>query len=114
MAPPSGRAGRPPPPEPDFSCARGDLGLCQATLPEGLKGDGKDGLESWQDDIPLPRLLLREDRHWMIVPCTAEPDKPWLLHFALETLRHENSTYLLTKLTQEFSIGLGPFSPIGR
>ena len=82
---PKEKENRPPPPEPDRSFARGDLGLCQAE-----RGDGKNRLESWQDDIPLPRILLKKDRNWAILPCTSDPDKPWLLHFALEILRHEN------------------------
>ena len=38
-------------PEPDPSYARSDLGIQQATQPEGLLGKGPNGLEEWQQDI---------------------------------------------------------------
>ena len=81
----------PAPPPPDCSHARSDLSLTEATLPKGMLGDGKNGLELWQDNIPFPRLIPREERKWAILPCTSQAGpKNWLLQCAMETLRHEN------------------------
>ena len=81
---PTNEENLPVPPPPDHNFARSDLGLTQATLPEGLLGDGKNGLESWQDNIPYPRLINREGRKWAILPCASQAGyKAWLLKFAM-------------------------------
>ena len=79
------------PPPPDCTHARNDISLNRSTLPEGLLGDGKDGLESWQDHVPFSRVIPREERKWATLPCTALADqRDWLLQSAMEVLRHEN------------------------
>ena len=35
-------------------------------------------------------FIGQEDRQWHILPSAQKPEKPWLLQFVLETLRHEN------------------------
>ena len=82
----------PEPPEPDRSYTRSDLGIRQeAPLPEGLLGDGINGLEAWQKDIPFKRLIDTKERKWSILPCDldAAAYKPWLLQFAMETTSRE-------------------------
>ena len=82
---------RPQPPPADSSIARGDPGCTQTELPEGLLGDGPNGLERWQDNVPINRQISKEQRFWTILPCSGREDfKPWLLKFALQILRHDN------------------------
>ena len=81
---------RPVPPPSDFSLAWSDLGCKQAETPRGLARDGSNGLEQWQDDITIYRTISKEQRYWTILPCSGRDDfKPWLLKFALQTLRRK-------------------------
>ena len=88
---PSSPEGLPPPiPDPDPSYTRVSIGPAQTT--ERLLQDGPDGLEKWQQDIPLKRIIRKEDRVWTWLPCGSGSGtyEQWLLQFAMETLRHEN------------------------
>ena len=73
------------------SIARGDPGGVQIEMPRGMYGDGRDGVERWQDNVPIHRLIKEKERYWTILPCSGREDyKPWLRKFALQTLRHDN------------------------
>ena len=60
-------------------------------MPEGMNGEGENGVERWQDDVPTDRRIKTEDRNWIVLPHTGRDDyRPWLRKFALQTLRHDN------------------------
>ena len=87
---PSTEGYQPPIPEPDPSYSRISIGPGQTS--EKLLKDGPNGLEKWQQDIPLKRIINKEDRVWTWLPCGTGGGtyEQWLLQFAMETLRHEN------------------------